>query len=89
MIILLIVGIVLFIFSFLSVFSKRFFENSVRPLGGPIVDDAVFSKKNSYFIRRYFAGYQGMLAGLGCIVLYLLLNPPTFDVVASWFHAVL
>jgi hypothetical protein len=89
MIILLIVGIVLFLGSFLSVISKSFFEYSNNRLAGPVVDSDVLSKENRYFIRRYYAGFQGMLAGLACIVLYLFLNQQAFDAITNWFHTIL
>jgi hypothetical protein len=88
MIILFTVGVLIFIGSLLSVISKGFFEYSNNRLAGPVVDSDALSKKNKYFIRRYYAGFQGMLAKLACIVLYLLTNPQAFDAVTNWFHAI-
>jgi hypothetical protein len=38
------------------------------------MDKRLFSDKNRYFIGRYWAGVQGIIAGIGAIGLGLILH---------------
>lgn len=63
------VGIISLIYGFLSVFG-RIKEDISKDSE---MDKKLFSKKTRYFIGRYYAGFQFIIAGFGAIALGLIL----------------
>lgn len=87
MILIFIVGVILLVTGLLDVFSKRFFEWSNDLIVGRIDDGKVLSKRERYFVRRYFGGFQGIFAGIAAIALYVFTNDKLLSAIVSWAHA--
>jgi hypothetical protein len=89
MIIFLIVGVIAITVGVLSIFNSRFDLFLHRLFPDSELDKRTLSPENRYFIRRYLSGLQGIIGGIGCVLLYVLSERQVFETIASWFHMTL
>jgi hypothetical protein len=82
----LLIGIVALLVGVLSIFSSRFDLFLHRLFPDSALDSQLLSSQSRYLIRRYISGVQGIIAGIICILLYVLSDRQVFDTIASWVH---
>jgi hypothetical protein len=89
MIIFFIIGVIVITVGVLSIFSGRFDLLLHRLFPDSEFDKRALSAENRYFIRRYLSGLQGIIGGVGCILLYVLSERQVLDTITSWFHMII